>query len=163
MSDAATLKVATPGDREIVLTRAFNAPRQLVFDAFTKPELLKRWLFGLPGWSLAVCEIDLTVGGSWRYVWRGPDGAEMGMTSVLLEIDPPERIVTREKWDQAWYPGEAVGTIVLIEKDGKTTLTHTLRYPTPEGRDIALQSAVEGMEMGYGRLDQLFSSPEFGQ
>jgi uncharacterized protein YndB with AHSA1/START domain len=161
MSDAATLKVATRGDREIVLTRSFNAPRRLVFDAFTKPELLKRWLFGLPGWSLAVCEIDLTVGGSWRYVWRGPDGEEMGMTSVLLEIDPPERIVSREKWDQAWYPGEAVGTIVLIEKDGKTMLTQTLLYPTPEGRDTALQSAVDGMEMGYGRLDQLLSSPEF--
>jgi uncharacterized protein YndB with AHSA1/START domain len=164
MNDAAaTLKVATPGDREIVLTRVFNAPRRLVFDAFTKPELVKRWLFGPPGWSLAVCEIDLTVGGKSRYVWRGPDGADMGMTTVLLEIDPPERIVTREKFDQAWYPGEAVGTIVLIEEDGKTTLTQTLLYPSREARDMALQSGMEqGMAMGYDRLDQLLSSPDIG-
>ena len=77
------LTLTTPTDREIVMTRVFNAPRKLVFDAMTKPELLKRWFFGPPGWSLEVCEIDLRVGGGYRYVWRGRGGTEMGMTFSL--------------------------------------------------------------------------------
>src|SRR5215831_19119538 len=108
-----TLKVTTPSDREIMMTRVFDAPRNLVFEALTKPEFLKRWFTGPPGWTLAVCEVALKVGDAYRYVWRGPDGMEMGMGGVLLEISPPERMVASEKFDQPWYPGEAVGTIVL--------------------------------------------------
>src|SRR5262245_8270777 len=126
MKNTGTLKVTTPTDREIVLTRVFDAPRHLVFDAMTRPELLKRWFFGPPSWSLAVCEIDLKVGGAYRYVWRGPDGVEMGMGGVYREIVVPERIVCTEKFDQPWYPGEAVGTLVLVEHSGKTTLTNTI-------------------------------------
>jgi uncharacterized protein YndB with AHSA1/START domain len=81
MKNTGTLKVTTPSEREIAMTRVFDAPRHLVFDALTKPELLKRWFSG-PGWSLVVCEIDLKVGGAYRYVWRGPDGTEMGMRGV---------------------------------------------------------------------------------
>src|SRR5262245_2601890 len=102
MTDAGTLKVSALGDREIVMRRAFNAPRSLVFDAWTKPDLLKRWLLGPPGWSMAVCEIDLRVGGAYRFVWRRDnDGHEMGMGGVYQEVVRPERLVATEKFDQA--------------------------------------------------------------
>jgi len=156
-----TLKVEARGDREIVMTRVFDAPRRLVFDAFTKPELLKRWLTGPPGWTLAVCEIDLRVGGSLRYMWRGPAGEEMGMRGVFREITPPDRIVGTEKFDQAWYPGEAVGTVVLTEQGGKTTLTQTIVYESREARDIVLKSPMEqGLGMSYDHLADLLASLE---
>ena len=155
------LKVEARGDREIVMTRVFDAPRRLVFDAFTKPELLKRWLTGPPGWTLAVCEIDLRVGGSLRYMWRGPAGEEMGMRGVFREITPPDRIVGTEKFDQAWYPGEAVGTVVLTEQGSKTTLTQTIVYESREARDIVLKSPMEqGLGMSYDHLDDLLASLE---
>ena len=155
------LKVEARGDREIVMTRVFDAPRRLVFDAFTKPELLKRWLTGPPGWTLAVCEIDLRVGGSLRYMWRGPAGEEMGMRGVFREITPPDRIVGTEKFDQAWYPGEAVGTVVLTEQGSKTTLTQTIVYESREARDIVLKSPMEqGLGMSYDHLADLLASLE---
>lgn len=156
---APSLKVEARGDREIVMTRVFDAPRRLVFDAFTKPELLKRWLTGAPGWSLEVCEIDLRVGGSLRYLWRGPTGEEMGMRGVFREINPPDRIVGTEKFDQAWYPGEAVGTVVFTEQAGKTTLTQTIVYESREARDIVLKSPMEtGISMSYNQLAALLMS-----
>src|SRR4029077_15024127 len=93
MQNTGTLKLETRGDREIVMTRVFDAPRNLVWKALTKPELLKRWAFGPPGWSLVVCEVALRVGAGYRYVWRGPDGTEMGMSGVCREFVPPERVV----------------------------------------------------------------------
>jgi len=100
MKNTGTLQVSTRGDREIVMTRDFAAPRQLVFDAFTKPELVRRWLLGPPGWSMPVCEMDFRVGGSYRYVWRHEKGQEMGMGGVYREIVVPERIVSTEKFDE---------------------------------------------------------------
>jgi uncharacterized protein YndB with AHSA1/START domain len=159
MKKTGALKVAARGDREIVMTRVFDAPRRLVFDAFTRPELLKRWFLGPPGWSLVVCEIDLKVGGSYRYVWRGPDGTDMGMRGVYREIVPPERIVNTESFDEAWYPGEALGTTVLIEQGGKTTLTTTVLYESREARDAVLRSPMEqGVAAGYDRLAELLAS-----
>src|SRR5712691_11521413 len=140
MKNTATLKVTTPSDREIVLTRVFDAPRHLVFDAFTKPELLKRW-FGPRGWSLVVCEVDLKVGGAFRFVLRGPDGTDMGMRGVYREIVPPERSVHMESFDD--YPGESQVTAVFVEKAGKTTLTATVLYPSKEVRAAVLQSDIE--------------------
>ena len=155
---AGKLKVSTPSDREIAMTRSFDAPRHLVFDALTKPELLRRWFDGPPGWSLVVCEVDLRVGGSYRYQWRGPEG-EMGMGGVFREIVVPERIVTTEKFDQSWYPGEAVGTVVLVEHQGQTTLTTTVRYDSQEIRDAVLKSPMEqGVSYGYDKLEQLLTS-----
>src|SRR5215210_6281000 len=111
MTNTGTLKVTTPTDREIVMARDFAAPRQLVFEALTTPRLLERWLLGPPGWSMVVCEVDLTVGGKYRYVWRHDrDRTEMGMGGVYREIVPPERIVQTESFDQSWYPGEALST-----------------------------------------------------
>src|ERR1700737_1862387 len=110
MKNTGTLNVTTPSDREIVMTRVFDAPRALVFDAFTQPELLKRW-FGPRGWSLVVCEVDYRVGGGFRFVLRGPDGSEMGMRGVYREILRPERSVHAESFDD--YPGESLGPWVF--------------------------------------------------
>ena len=99
VKDTRTLQVTTPSEREIAMTRVFDAPRRLVFDAWTRPELLKRWLGVRGGWSFAVCEVDLRVGGAYRFVWRGPNGKEMGMGGVYREIVPPERLVATELFD----------------------------------------------------------------
>ncbi len=160
MKNTGTLKVTTPTDREIVMTRVFDAPRSLVFEAFTKPELVQRWLLGPDGWSMPVCEIDLRVGGSYRYVWRHANGKEMGMSGVYREIVAPERIVSTEKFDDPWYPGEAVGTLVLIEQDGKTTVTQTMVYESREIRDGILKSGMErGVARSYDRLAELLAVP----
>lgn len=158
MQDAGTLKVTTPSDREIVMTRAFDAPRDLVFDALTKPELLKRWFHGPDGWSLEVCEIDLRVGGRYRHVWRGPDGTEMGMGGVHKEIVPPERLVRTEVFDQDWTGGETLATAVLTEQDGTTTLTTTVLYASKEARDGALATGMEqGVTASYDRLEKVLA------
>lgn len=159
MKNPAALTVTAPTDREIVMTRVFDAPRALVFDAFTNPELVKRWCYGPDGWSLVVCELDLRVGGALRYVWRNQSGTEMGMSGVCREIAPPERLVTTERFDDPWYPGEAVSTVVLVERDGKTTMTQTLRYESREARDAVLRSPMEeGVAAGYDRLAELLAS-----
>jgi uncharacterized protein YndB with AHSA1/START domain len=159
MKNTGTLKVTTSGDREVVMTRVFDAPRGLVFDALTRPELLKRWLSGPPGWSLVVCEVDLRVGGAYRYVWRGPDGTEMGMGGTHREVVRPERIVCTQLFDEDWTGGEALGALVLTERDGKTTLTNTVRYASREARDAVLKTPMEhGVAVGYDRLAELLAS-----
>jgi uncharacterized protein YndB with AHSA1/START domain len=157
---AGSLTITTPSDREIAMTRVFDAPRKLVFEAWTKPELLKRWLGVFGGWSLAVCEIDLRVGGTCRFVWRGADGREMGMSGVYREIVPAERIVSTETFDDPWYEGEAVGTVVFDERGGKTTVTNTVRYASKEVRDAVLKSPMEtGIAKSYDKLEELLATP----
>ena len=161
-----TLKLTTPSDREIAMTRVFDAPRQLVFDAHTKPDLVRQWLLGPPGWSMPVCEMDVRVGGTYRWVWRhDTNGTEMGMGGVYREIVAPERLVTTERFDEAWYPGEALNTLVLIEKGGRTTLTQTMRYESRDARDAVIKSNMEkGVAASYDRLaDLLASAPARGR
>jgi uncharacterized protein YndB with AHSA1/START domain len=159
MSTSEKLKLTTPTDRDILVTRVFDAPRRLVFDWHTKPELVKRWLLGPPGWTMPVCEIDLRVGGRYRYVWRNADGAEMGMGGVHREIVVPDRIVATQLFDQDWTGGETVGTLVLTEHGGKTTLTNTILYSSRQARDGALRTGMtDGMEAGYARLADLLAS-----
>jgi uncharacterized protein YndB with AHSA1/START domain len=161
MTTAATLTISTPSDREILMTRLFNAPRELVFEAMYRPELLKRWLSGPPGWSLEFCEVDLAVGGAFRHVWRGPEGAEMGMGGIFREIVRPERIVRTELFDQDWTGGETLATLVLTEKAGKTELALTVLYPSQEARDGALQSGMkDGVAASYDKLDTLFAAEQ---
>jgi uncharacterized protein YndB with AHSA1/START domain len=156
MLNTGTLKVTTPSDREIVLTRVFNAPRHLVFEALTKPELVKRW-FGPHGWTLVVCEIDFRVGGAWRYVLEGPDGQTMGMGGEYREIVPGERTVHTEAFDD--YPGDSVVTVVLTENEGMTTLTGTVLYESQEVRDAVVNSGMEhGAAETYDRLAELLPS-----
>ena len=156
MKNTGTLQVTTLGDCEVVMTRVFDAPRQLVFDAFSKPELLQRW-FGPRGWSLVVCEVDFRVGGGFRFVLRGPDGREMGMRGVYRELVPPERSVHMESFDD--YPGESEVTGVFAEQGGKTTLTVTVAYASREVRDIVLKSGMEhGAAESYDRLAELLTA-----
>jgi uncharacterized protein YndB with AHSA1/START domain len=160
MQNTGSLKVTTPGDQEILLTRVFDAPHCLVFDALTKPGLLKRWL-GPRDWTLATCEIDLREGGRYRFVMRGPEGAEMEWDGVYREIVPPERIVHSEAFDVPWYPGEALITAVLIDEGGRTTLRSTLRYESEEARDAVLKTPMEqGLAESYDRLDELLATTE---
>ena len=137
------------------MTRGFNAPARLVFDAWTKPELIKQWLGVRAGWTMEVCEVDLRVSGAYRFVWRGP-GMTMGMGGLYREIAPPVRLVSTEKFDEAWYEGEAVDTMVLVERDAKTTMTTTVRYVSREVRDAVIQSGMAtGVAEGYDKLAEL--------
>lgn len=158
MRNSETLKIYADGERELVMTRVFDAPRELVFDAMTKPALVRRWLLGPPGWTMPVCEIDLRVGGAFRYVWR-KDGRDMGMGGVYREIVRPARLVHTEKFDEPWYPGEAVATSTFVEKDGRTWFTGRIVYVSREARDGVLKSGMEaGVSASYDRLEGLFAS-----
>jgi uncharacterized protein YndB with AHSA1/START domain len=159
MTETGTLQITTPSEREIVMSRVFDAPRNLVFDAWTKPELLERWLGVRGGWSMVVCEVDLRVGGAYRFVWRGPDGAEMGMGGVYREIVSPERLVATEAFDDPWYSGEALDTTVLVEEGGKTTATTTVLYESEEIRDAVLESGMaRGVAESYDTLAEYLDS-----
>jgi uncharacterized protein YndB with AHSA1/START domain len=155
MAEATTIgetTFTTPSDREIVISRVFDAPRAVVFEAMTSPEHVPHW-YGPRGWSLPVCEIDLRPGGSWRYVMRGPDGAEMGLRGVYREITPPERLVTTESFDD--FPGESLNTLVLSEENGMTTVTATVLYESKEIRDAVRESGMqEGAAETYDRLGE---------
>jgi uncharacterized protein YndB with AHSA1/START domain len=147
----------TPTDNELVVTRVVDAPRRLVFDAWTNPKHIPLWLLGPEGWTMPVCEIDLRAGGKWRYVWRKSDGAEMAMAGAVREVAPPERLVTTESWGPDWP--ETVNTVVFTEEDGKTTITLTVRYPSKEARDAAMKTGMkEGMDMSFIRLDKVVRS-----
>ncbi len=156
MKNTGTLAVSLPSDCEIVLTRVFHAPRQLVYDAFSKPEILKKW-FGPHGWSLVSCDVDARVGGGFRFVLRGPEGHELGMRGVYRELAPPERSVHSESFDD--FPGESVVTSVFTEQDGATTLTATILYPSKEVRDAVIKSGMEhGAAESYDKLAETLSS-----
>jgi uncharacterized protein YndB with AHSA1/START domain len=159
MTRTGPLKVTTPSDREIVVTRVFAAPRGMVFDAHTKPDLVRRWLLGPPGWTMPVCEIDLRVGGTYRYEWeQAGTGRRMGVAGTFTEIVRPTRIVITQLFDEDWTGGETIVITDLVEEKGKTTLTTTVRYASLEARDAALQTGMTtGMEAGYERLDQLLT------
>jgi len=150
-----SFKVSLPTDNEILVERDFHAPRELVFVAFTKPELIRRWLLGPDGWSMPVCEVDLRVGGRYRYVWRKDATAEeMGMGGVFREIARPSKLVATERYDEAWYAGEAVDTTLFEQQGDATQVRLTDLYESKEARDTASRS---GMRAGYDRLEQVLA------
>src|SRR5262245_28626986 len=145
---------STPSDVEVRIVRVVDAPRRIVFDAWTNPKHVPQWLLGPPGWTMPVCEIDLKVGGAWRYTWRKDDGAEMTIAGTFREVAPPERLVTAERWGPEWP--ETINTLVLTESGGRTTISLTVKYPSKEARDAALQTGMkDGMDAGFARLDEL--------
>lgn len=149
--------VEAKGERELVISRAFNAPNDLVFKAYTECKYLKRWLSGAEGWILDVCNVDLTVGGKYRWVWKKGE-TEMGAGGEYREISRPDRIVCTEQFDDPWYAGEAISTLTLEEKDGVTTVTNTMLYVSKEARDAVLQSPMEeGLSLSYDRLESLLA------
>jgi uncharacterized protein YndB with AHSA1/START domain len=148
------LTVTMPSDVEVAVSRIFDAPRELVFDALTKPEIIMRWLWGPDEWRMIDCQVDLRVGGSIRYVWRNPDGSEMALSGTFREITPPDRIVHTELFDDDWTGGETLVTSELTEAAGQTTLTMTVLYASQEARDAAVATGMnEGMAIAYNRLD----------
>lgn len=162
METFGNLQISTPTDLEIVLTRDFNAPRSLVWDAVTKPELIKRWMLGPPGWTMPICENDATVGSAYRWVWRNEDDkSEMSLSGVYREVEPIERIVRTEIFDFGCnaQAGSQVGTMVLTEQGSKTKLAITVLFPSKEARDGAVASGMaKGMEAGFDRLDEVLAS-----
>jgi uncharacterized protein YndB with AHSA1/START domain len=159
MKMSGRLKLTTPSDTEILMVREFAASRRLVYDALTKPDLVSRWLGVFGGHTMAVCEIDLRVGGRYRYVWTMPEGGLMGMGGVFQEIVPDERIVVTERFEDAWYPGEAINVTTLAEETGRTTMSLLVRYESKEARDAVLKSGMEtGVDASYDTLDGLLAS-----
>jgi uncharacterized protein YndB with AHSA1/START domain len=141
----------TPSDREVVMTRVFDAPRSLVWEAWTNPEHVPQWLLGPEGWTMPVCEIDLRPGGEWHFVWRRTDGTEMEMRGEYREVAPPERLISTESWGGDWP--ETLNTLILTEEDGKTTMTQTVLYPSREARDAALGTGMQdGASQSFDRL-----------
>ena len=157
MKDTDTLQVTTPSEREIVMTRVFDAPRRLVWEAWTNPEHLPRWMLGPEGWSMPVCDLDLRPGGAWHFVWRRADGTEMEMRGEYREIAAPERLVSTESWGGDWP--ETLITLILSEEDSKTTITQTILYPSKEARDAALKTGMsDGVSVSFDRLAAYLSS-----
>ena len=155
--------VTLPNDRDVVVVRNFNAPRALVFDAFTKPALVQRWMLGPPGWTMPVCEMDVRPGGKFNWRWRSEEsGSEFGFSGEFREVERPSRIVHVERFepgDVGGEMGEAVVTSVLTEKGGVTTMTMTIRYESKAVRDAALKTGMtDGMEMSYQKLDELLAA-----
>lgn len=160
------MKVTTPGDNQIVITRTFRAPRALVWDTMTKPDLIRKWLFGPPGWVMTTLEDDQRPGGAFRWAWCGPNGEELAMHGVNREFVPPHRIVRTETFDMGCdaQSGEQLSTLELTEQATRdagvktTLLTITLVYPSKEARDGAIASGMEhGMSAGYNRLDEILA------
>jgi uncharacterized protein YndB with AHSA1/START domain len=154
--------VTLPNDREVVVVRAFQAPRSLVFDAWTTPKHVQRWLLGPPGWTMPICEMDVRVGGKFQWRWRSDEnGAEFGFSGEFREVVRPSRIVHVERYepgDVGGEMGEALVTAVFTENGGVTTHTMTIRYASKEMRDAALKTGMtDGMEFGYRNLDALLA------
>jgi len=156
VANSDSFTVTTPSDREIRITRLFDAPRRLVFEAMSKPEHITQWWGRLgEGYSVPECEVDLRVGGTWRFVNRTPKGEMAAFYGVYREIAPPERIVFTEIFEQ--FPDtESVVTAVLTEEHGKTRLTATVSYPTSEIRDMVLGTGMaRGAAISYDRLEEV--------
>ena len=154
------LKIDAVGDRQLVITRDFDAPRELVFLCYSRPELLRRW-YGLPDWEMTVCDMDFRVGGKWRFVSRSPGGYEMASQGIYTGIEPPERIDQTELFDDDWTGGETTVALALTEIDGGTRSVTTVTYGSPEGRAAAAATPMaEGMEIGFKRLDEVLAQEQ---
>jgi uncharacterized protein YndB with AHSA1/START domain len=157
--------VSMPSDREVMVTRRFKAPRALVYEAFTTPALVRRWLLGPPGWTMPVCEMDVRIGGAFRWRWRSDkDGSEFGFHGVFRSVDPPERIVHTEIYDPGdmggsmGEGGEAIVTATFTEAGGVTTVTSIVDFGSKEARDAAVATGMtDGMEQSYQLLDAVLA------
>jgi uncharacterized protein YndB with AHSA1/START domain len=145
--------VTLPSDTEILITRVFDAPAELIFKAWTTPALVKRW-WGFPTSEWLVCEIDLREGGSWRYVVREQD-MEVGFHGVFRQIDRPRQVVSTEVFE-GFPDGESLNTVTLVEAGGVTTMTTLVRHSCKEHRDMHIQSGMEGgMQVSFNRLEDV--------
>ena len=157
-------QVTLPSDREVKVTRSFKAPRALVYRAHTEPALVRRWLLGPPGWSMPVCEMDVRVGGKYRWRWRNDqDGSEFGFSGTFREVRPAEKIVHTEAYEPGTvggsFPGnDALVTVTFTEAGGVTTLTSLIDFGSKESRDAAMATGMtDGMEQSYQLLDKVLT------
>jgi uncharacterized protein YndB with AHSA1/START domain len=155
-------QVTLPSEREVEVRRSFRAPKALVFRAYTEPQLVQRWLLGPPGWSMPVCDMDVRVGGKFRWRWRSDhNGNEFGFSGTFREVWPESRLVHTEAYDPGTlgggYPGEdAIVTVSFTEEAGVTTVTTLVDYGSKAGRDAAVSTGMtDGMEQSYKLLDAL--------
>jgi uncharacterized protein YndB with AHSA1/START domain len=162
-------QVSLPSDREVEVTRSFRAPRALVYRAYTEPDLVRRWLLGPPGWSMPVCEMDVRVGGRYRWRWRSDDnGSEFGFSGTFREVQPPSRLVHTEAYDPGsvggGYPGQdAIVTVTFTEDVGVTTVKSSIDFGSKEARDAAIATGMtDGMEQSYQLLDRLLDEQSRG-
>ena len=165
MSQASSFSFTPHADRDVVVKRVFDAPRELVWRAFTEPGLITRWMSGPPAGPLSIREMDFKVGGAYRWEWRlDAGGAIMGLSGAFREISRPQRIVHTEKWAQPYYMGETVVTTAFADSNGKTAITITVRYQTRAARDAMTKSGMAaGMAQCYARLDAFLSSADVHQ
>jgi uncharacterized protein YndB with AHSA1/START domain len=148
------VRISLPSDVEARMKRTLSAPRELVFDAWTQPRHITKWMLGPDGWTMPICEVDLRPGGTWRFVWRREDGTEMPMHGVYREIRRPERLVNTEHWGEPWP--ETINTLLLTDKNGETEISLTILYPSKAARDAAIQTGMkDGAEMSFDRLEML--------
>jgi uncharacterized protein YndB with AHSA1/START domain len=153
---ASGITIELQGDREVVFTKRFAAPRARVFDAMTTPALMKGWLEP-PGIEMVVCDVERKPGGKFRYVWRGPNG-DMGMSGSWPEFDPPHGLVQTEKFDEPWFPGGCTVTWRFTETDGETGFRSVVRYDSREARDMVMASPMAaGIADSFARLDALLA------
>ncbi|MGE3277369.1 MAG: SRPBCC family protein [Vicinamibacterales bacterium] len=164
-----TAQVTLPSDREVKVVRSFKAARALVYRASTEPELVKQWMLGPPGWTMPVCEMDVRVGGRYRWVWRSEAGdAEFGFSGVYREVEPAVRIVHTERFEAGTlggpFPGaEALITVTFDEENGVTTLTSLMDFGSKEARDAAVATGMtDGMEQSYQRLERTLGGASAG-
>ena len=155
-------EVTQPSDREVLVRRSFRAPRALVYRAYTEPDLVRRWLLGPPGWSMPVCEMDVKVGGRYRWRWRSDDNAsEFGFSGTFREVQPAAKLVHTEAYDPGTvgegYPGnDALVTVTFSEEGGVTTVTSLIDFGSKQARDAAVATGMtDGMEQSYQLLDRL--------
>lgn len=155
------IDVTTPGDTDVVVTRTFDASPDLVFRAFSEPALVQRWQLGYPGWTMPVCEIDFKVGGTYRYRWRNDEeGIEFGFTGTFQKIEKPGLIVHSEKPEDVDM-GEAIVTNELRSQNGGTLMTMTIRYPSAEVRQQAIETGMtDGMGVSFDLMDVLLAEIE---
>ena len=165
-------EVTQPSDREVRVTRTFHAPRQLVWDAHTRPELVQQWQTGYDGWDMPVCDMDVRVGGKYRWQWKNrDDGRQFGFFGTYTDVDGPSKLVYEEYFD----PGDVGGagdigaampvgdpcivSLELTEQDGVTTLVCNMTFASKEARDGAVSTGMtDGMEFSYGRLDEMLNA-----
>jgi uncharacterized protein YndB with AHSA1/START domain len=154
------LTVSTPSDREVQVVRSFDAPRALVYRAYTEPKLMQRWLLGSPGWIMPVCEMDVRVGGKYRWRWRSSEhGTEFGFSGEFFEVEPATRLVHSQIFDPGSAnpgapPGESLITITFQEQGGLTSVTTLIKFDSKEACAGAVASGMtDGMERSYQLLD----------
>jgi uncharacterized protein YndB with AHSA1/START domain/effector-binding domain-containing protein len=165
MITTGALTIAPQGEREIVMTRGFDAPRRLVYEAYTTPVLLKRWLGVFGDWALTTCEMDVRAGGRYRWQWTNrKNGRQMTVTGEVRDVVPPERLVMTEQFDDPWYPGGSLNTTTFSEEAGRTLLVQTMQYVSREARDGVLASPMEtGLVKSYDRMGEFLPSLAAGR